>query len=154
LTKLYLSSFCFGLYVIMALVCLLLVVWSFMKGKGWASHWIFTLIELSVNLFIVTDTFLKMRLLGISGFFSSISNTIDFSLMCLIMTLYALYLFVVSADIELYEPLLEEVLYIVWFCWQIKRVHSLVKQANKSRVRGEEFMDLEAVQITQTPIGN
>ena len=63
LTRLYQSVFCTWMYVFIAVLCVVLLIWSIFHGKTWAHHWLFILFECIINLFIVVDIAFKMKLL-------------------------------------------------------------------------------------------
>ena len=114
LTNLYLSSFCIGIYIIMALLCLFLLCWSLIKGRGWASHWSIIVLETVINIFVVLDIALKLKILKCKYYFRSLSNIIDFILVVLIMSLYIALFLLNHSTHENITIVVEEMLYAIW----------------------------------------
>lgn len=78
----------------MAVICLILVVWSICMGKNWAKTWVFILFEALINIFIVFDIVFKLQLVGCREFFKELNNLIDFVLGIIILALFS-YCFLV-----------------------------------------------------------
>ena len=112
-----------------------MVVWAVVKGKQWMSHWALAAIEMTINVFIIADILLKMKLLGVRGFFHTCSNTVDFILMLLVLSLYAVWFLAIKTGHEQFQILLEEFLYMAWFGWQLKRIYSLYTHARTVNTR-------------------
>ena len=63
LTKLYQSMCCSFLYIAMAVMCTILVVWSLIVGRVWNQGVLFLIFEIIVNVFVILDIVFKMKLL-------------------------------------------------------------------------------------------
>ena len=63
LTKLYQSCCCSCIYITMAVLCTVLVVWSLVVGRVWNQGLLFLVFEITVNVFVVLDIVFKMKLL-------------------------------------------------------------------------------------------
>lgn len=97
LTKLYQSAFCRWMYIFMAVLCSILVIWSLFMGKKWSGHWLFVCFELIINFFIVLDIAFKMKLLGIKQFFADCNNLIDFVLGTTILVCFLFFFYLKSS---------------------------------------------------------
>jgi len=64
LQSLYLSKNCKFLYIILAFVCSILVLWALLDSKALKENLFFIIVELLVNLVVVLDIFFKIYLAG------------------------------------------------------------------------------------------
>ena len=88
----YLSCFCLFMHVLVALCCLALIIFVFIAGENWLSNKYIMLLEIIINLFIIIDIGLRMKVLSIKIYFKSISNIIDFVLLIIIAVLFCVYM--------------------------------------------------------------
>ncbi len=101
----------------MALLCLFLLCWSLIKGRAWASHWSIIVIETVINIFVVIDIALKLKILKCKYYFRSLSNVIDFVLVVIIVSLYITLWLLRNTTHEQLAVFVEEVLFVIWLGW-------------------------------------
>lgn len=146
LTRLYQSTCCHWTYIIMAFICLILVTLTLFVGKQFSKHWLFIFFEMVINIFIVLDIAFKMKLVGVKQFFQDWNNCIDFGLGVVIVIVFCIFFYFKKLQYRYYDEVFEEVLIVIWFIWQYKRIITLFKEAANNR---EEENKLNFSQISE-----
>ena len=117
LAKLYLSFVCMIIYVLISVCCLVLVVFAIISGDRWVHDPRILYLEIFINVFLMIDILLRMKLLTIKVFCQSYSNLLDVLLLVLIVIAAITYHIVDSTQNIKLANIIENVLYIIWFLW-------------------------------------
>ena len=120
LAKLYLSFVCMIVYVLISVCCLVLVVFAIISGDKWVDDSRILYLEIFINVFLLIDILLRMKLLTVKVFCQSYSNLLDVMLLGLIILAAITYHIVDSTQNIKLANIIENVLYIIWFLWQLK----------------------------------
>ena len=155
LAKLYLSFFCLIIYVLICLCCCVLIVFAIIAGDKWIDDKRIIILEIVINVFLIIDIFLRMKLLSLKVFFQSYSNILDIFLLVFILIAFSAYHIVESTENIKLANIIENILYIVWFLWQLKRMYSLIQQASKTGEISGGYLDIDDIEdlaISEDPM--
>lgn len=144
LQKLYMSRACQCFYIILALVCTLLVVWTFFQRKATHSNFVFIIFEFLMNVIIIVDFIFKLKITGVRRYFKSCSNRFDTLVIMGCVVTYILYVLTVKSvipKIAFLEKLSEEILFFIWSAWQYMRIIMFIKNQKKTSSDANKLID-------------
>jgi len=110
------------------LVCTGLVIWSLVEGFKIPNHGLFVFLEFLINLIIILDFVLRVRMITPRKYFKQVSNIFDTIVTVGCIGSFLLYVFShPSSKLYIFETISEEALFIIWTIWQYLRILMFIK---------------------------
>jgi len=116
LQRMYLSKRCRCAYLVLALLCTILVLWTVIDSKAWKENALFIVLELLINVVIAIDIAFKIKLTGCKKYFKTCSNIFDFSVAsgCIFLYLTIILMSAANSDYLIFQEIGDQLLFIIW----------------------------------------
>lgn len=114
-----------------------MVVWILLEGSKVHQSMLFIILEVIINVWILTDFILKLYLKGYKKFFNSWTNIFDTIVVMSCFITFLIMFFTSSVSLIVLEEIIEEMFFVLWWSLQYLRIFLFLKHQKEAKSRSK-----------------